>query len=102
MRPFSTEETAEYVASRLARSGLTDQAIFSPDILRRIHASTHGIPRLINSVCDNLLLTAFAMESRVATTQMFEEVARDLRLSPGVSRSGNVPDGRTESLANGR
>jgi len=82
LRPFSAAETAEYIATRLARGGMRDQTIFPPEVLREIHRGTHGIPRLINAVCDNLLLTAFAMESRVATTKMFEEVARDLRLEP--------------------
>src|SRR3954447_25467209 len=82
LRPLNATETAEYIATRLARSGMRDQMIFPPEVLREIHRGTHGIPRLINSVCDNLLLTAFAMESRVATVNMYEEVARDLRLDP--------------------
>lgn len=87
LRPFSASETSEYIATRLARSGLREQTVFPPEVLLRIHQETGGIPRLINSVCDNMLLTAFAMESRVGTTQMFEEVARDLRLSPALPAS---------------
>ena len=42
------------------------------------------MPRLINGVCDNLLLTAFAMESRIATLEMLDEVTADMRLEyPG-------------------
>ncbi|MCU1330171.1 MAG: ral secretion pathway protein-related protein [Bryobacterales bacterium] len=85
LRPFSAEETAEYVGSRLARSGMRDQSVFSPEVLLQIHRGTHGIPRLINSVCDNMLLTAFALESHVATLQMYDEVARDLRLVPAAA-----------------
>ena len=80
LRPFTESETAEYVGTRLAKSGLRDQHILPPHILARIHRSTEGIPRLINSVCDNLLLTSYAMENPVVTEQMYEEVARDLRL----------------------
>ena len=80
LRPFTESETAEYVGTRLAKSGLRDQHILPPHILARIHRGTEGIPRLINSVCDNLLLTSYAMESPVVTEQMYEEVARDLRL----------------------
>ena len=45
-----------------------------------LYARTHGIPRLINAVCDNLLVTTFAMEQKVATLPMLDEVCRDLRL----------------------
>jgi general secretion pathway protein A len=80
LRPFTEAEVAEYIATRLARSGMREQTVFPPEVLAQIYQSTEGIPRLINSVCDNLLLTAFAMESRVTTMEMFGEVARDLRL----------------------
>ena len=80
LRPFNLDETGEYIATRLARSGMRNQKVFPFPVLEQIHARTRGIPRLINSVCDNLLLTAFAMESRVATIEMLDEVSRDLQL----------------------
>jgi general secretion pathway protein A len=80
LRPFTAFETAEYIASRLARAGMREQTAFPPDILVEIHHRTQGIPRLINSVCDNLLLTAFAMESHEVTLEMLEEVSTDLQL----------------------
>jgi len=84
LRPFSSAETAQYIASRLARAGMREQRVMPPSVLIEIHRRTQGIPRLINSVCDNLLLTCFAMESRVATIDMLDEVTADLRLDwPG-------------------
>jgi general secretion pathway protein A len=87
LRPFTEVETAQYIASRLARAGLREQTIFPPDVLAEIHRRTLGIPRVINSVCDNLLLTSFAMASKHATLDMIEEVSRDLHLDyPGSNR----------------
>ena len=84
LRPFSADETDQYIASRLARAGLREQRIFPAELMLEIHRRTQGIPRLINSVCDNLLLTSFAMESRTATLAMLEEVSADLQLQwPG-------------------
>lgn len=80
LTPFPKEETALYIASRLAHAGRAQQDIFPPDVLDELHLRTEGIPRLINSVCDNLLLMAFAMESKVVTMGMLEEVSADLRL----------------------
>jgi type II secretory pathway predicted ATPase ExeA len=84
LRGFSAEETVAYVNSRMARAGLKNQSIVSPPLLSEIHFRSQGIPRLINAIFDNLLLTAFAMESRVATLEMLNEVTTDMRLDhPG-------------------
>jgi len=80
LRPFEAHETAEYIATRLAKAGMRQQTVFSSEMLAEIHYRTQGLPRLINSVCDNLLLTAFAMETKAATLDMLDEVTRDLRL----------------------
>jgi general secretion pathway protein A len=84
LRGFTAEEAVAYVNSRMARAGLKNQTIVSPRLLDEIHFRSQGIPRLINAICDNLLLTAFAMESRVATLEMLDEVTADMRLDyPG-------------------
>jgi general secretion pathway protein A len=84
LQPFELEDTLEYVRSRLIRAGLKDLNVFPPEILREIHFRTQGIPRLINALCDNLLLTAFALETRTVTVAMVDEVSADMRLQlPG-------------------
>ena len=88
LRPFTAPETVEYVAARLARAGMRTQTAFPAGVLAEVHRRTQGIPRLINAVCDNLLLTAFAMESQVATLAMLDEVTGDMRLEwPGGAAS---------------
>ena len=84
LQPFRIEETLDYIQSRLSRAGMKEQTVFSPEILREIHFRTQGIPRVINAACDNLLLTAFALESKTATIEMLDEVTTDMRLQwPG-------------------
>ncbi len=85
--PLTPEECAAYVAARLARAGMPNQTIFSASLLEEVYKRSRGIPRLINLLCDNLLVTAFAMEQRTATLAMLDEVCRDLRLEwPGSMR----------------
>ena len=81
LRPFQPQETGAYVVTRLARAGMKSQTVFSPEVLAEIHQAAEGIPRVINAVCDNLLLTAFALESKVVTMDMLAEVANDMRLN---------------------
>jgi general secretion pathway protein A len=84
LAPFQEAETHEYMTSRLARAGMRQQTVFPQALISEIHFRTQGIPRLINAVCDNLLLTAFAMESKTATIDMLDEVTNDMRLDwPG-------------------
>ena len=57
-------------------------------------SAAQGIPRVINAICDNLLLTAFALEQKTCTTEMLDEVCKDMRLEwPGSRRvRSRVPD----------
>lgn len=84
LKPMEMQESIEYIHSRMTVAGMPDQQVFPADMLAEIHYRAQGIPRLINAVCDNLLLTAFAMESKVATLEMLDEVTTDMRLDyPG-------------------
>ena len=87
LRGFSLEQTVAYVNSRMARAGLKNQTIVSACLLEEIHVRSQGIPRLINAIFDNLLLTAFALESKVATEEMLDEVTADMRLEYPGSRN---------------
>jgi general secretion pathway protein A len=84
LRGFSAEETLAYVNSRMTRAGLANQSVIGTQLIQEIHFRSQGIPRLINAICDNLLLTAFAMESKQVTLDMLDEVTADMRLEyPG-------------------
>lgn len=78
--PFKEDETIEYINSRLTKAGMEEQTVFPQELLSEIHYRTQGIPRVINAVCDNLMLTAFASETKVATVEFLDEVSNDLRL----------------------
>jgi general secretion pathway protein A len=84
LRPFSDIETAEYINTRLTKAGMPDQTVFPPELMAEVWVRSQGIPRVINAICDNLLLTAFALESRVSTLEALDEVCDDMRLEwPG-------------------
>jgi len=81
LRGFELDETIAYINTRCERAGLPEQSIIGLDLLEEIHRVTGGMPRLINGLCDNLLLTAFAMESRICTLPMLDEVCQDMKLT---------------------
>jgi type II secretory pathway predicted ATPase ExeA len=80
LRGFDVPETAAYVNSRMARAGVPHQNVITRELIEEIQFRTQGIPRLINGVCDNLLLTAFATATKVCTLEMLDEVSSDMRL----------------------
>ena len=88
LQPFTLRDAVEYMQSRLERAGMPNQTVFSEELMAEIHLRTQGIPRVINAICDNLLLTAFALEQKVCTVEMLDEVCRDVRLEwPGSRRT---------------
>ena len=87
LNPLEPNEAIGYIQTRLARAGMPDQGIFSPELLEEIYKRARGIPRVINLICDNLLVTGFAMERKTCTLEMLDEVCQDLRLEwPGSNR----------------
>jgi general secretion pathway protein A len=86
LRGFDLNDAVAYINSRMARAGLPDQTVFSAELMSEICLRTQGIPRLINAVCDNLLLNCFALETRIATLEMLDEVSADMRLDYPVAR----------------
>jgi len=77
LRPFTEQETGEYVAHRLKIAG-ANREIIEPDAVPTLYQLTHGIPRLINRLCDLALLIGFAEEQRTLTAAHFEAVSQEL------------------------
>ena len=93
LRPFTLRDSVDYIESRLEKAGMMKQTVFSEELLAEVHLRSSGTPRLINAICDNLLLTAFACEQKTCTIEMLDEVCTDLRLEwPGSRRRSRVPD----------
>jgi general secretion pathway protein A len=76
--PLTKEEVRNYIAKRLAVVGVPDQKIFSSKAIKRIFDFSQGIPRLINIVCDNALLTAFSLDQKTVKEKTVQDVIRKL------------------------
>jgi general secretion pathway protein A len=78
LRPFSEDESRDYVEDRLRRAGHTGGRIFKRSALRSLYRITGGTPRLLNVLCDSALLMGFARQQKVVDADMIEQAARDL------------------------
>lgn len=98
LRGFDVNDSVAYINSRMTRAGLHEQTVFSRELIDEIRLRTQGIPRLINAVCDNLLLNCFALETRTATMQMLDEVSADMRLDYPAVRPLKIAPNFPESV----
>jgi general secretion pathway protein A len=80
LRPIATAEVGPYINTRLRAAGQFTDRVFDHDAIQRIAQYSGGIPRVINIICDNALLTAYALSAREVRASMIDEIAADLRL----------------------
>ena len=80
LNPLNISECRAYIARRLEVAG-GDLSLLTPEAAGAVHSYSSGIPRLINILCDNGLLTAYALRKKRVETAMISEIARDLQLT---------------------
>ncbi|MGA2357389.1 MAG: AAA family ATPase [Terriglobales bacterium] len=81
LEPLSANETREYMNRRLRIAGAPAAVeIFSAPAIEAVFRHSRGIPRLINTICENALLAGYAKHAATITSELIDGVARDLRL----------------------
>jgi general secretion pathway protein A len=80
--PLGIEESRGYIDRRLELAGanLSNSALFPEETITAIHVLSRGIPRLINTLCENALIAGYGRQLRQITPDMIQEVAGDMRL----------------------
>jgi general secretion pathway protein A len=77
--PLTVGETQAYIRHRLQVGGLPgNQEVFSPAIVRQIHAVSGGIPRLINILCDRMLLGSYAQNKARVDSDTFHQAVKEV------------------------
>lgn len=79
--PLRPSDVEQYVSHRWRIAG-GRKSPFTEGALARLSETTGGIPRLVNTVCDNALLVAFASDATLVTELHVNEAAADLHLIP--------------------
>jgi general secretion pathway protein A len=82
LRPLRHDETTAYIAARIAVAGGKTERIFTREAIDTVHECAGGIPRTISVICDNALVTAFALDRRPVDTDVVLEVCRDFDFMP--------------------
>ncbi|NNE80989.1 MAG: AAA family ATPase [Silicimonas sp.] len=82
---------AGYIQHRLTHVGGTG-AEFTAEAIDMVHQNTHGIPRLVNRLCDFAMVYAATEERRVVDAAIIEEVLDDGIFLPAVHASGEAAE----------
>ena len=74
---LSFNESLEYIQHRINKVTASEKSIFTNTALRRIARYAKGIPRNINIICENALITAFGYQKVPITPQIIDEILTD-------------------------
>lgn len=100
LNPLDTEELKDYIHRRLQLAGANSHAatIFPDETIAAIHKASGGIPRLVNTICENSLLLGLNHNQHQITPDIVQEVAQDLCLNrPAQESFESFDDSKSES-----
>ncbi|MGD1975435.1 MAG: AAA family ATPase [Desulfobacterales bacterium] len=100
--PLSEKETNDYIQHRLIIADYKGPNLFDRRAQKLIWEFSHGIPRKINILCDNALLTGYGVKKRRITTSLMEEAIKDLTRTPIVPSGAPANQNATHKIGRHR
>lgn len=79
LESFNEESSEAYIKHRLRLAGAKKE-LFEPEAIKSIHIYSQGIPRMINTICDNALFEGFLLKLEKIGREIINNVAGDLDL----------------------
>lgn len=80
IKPLNLGDTAAYITHRIRAAGGDATPVFTREAITAIHEYSRGIPRSISVICDNALLSGFALDRRPVDCAIVGDVCRDFDL----------------------
>jgi general secretion pathway protein A len=80
---LTKEETGEYIRHRLMIAGLnggSENILFPYETIASIYTYAQGIPRLINLICEHVLISGFVKDTKTIYPEIVEEVTKEIGL----------------------
>ncbi len=89
LRPLNLDETGAYIKHRLQVAGLPAGRQPFPDaIIKKVHSISGGIPRLINILCDRMLLGAYTRETTLIDHSIYRQATIEVLGEQSLPRPG--------------
>ncbi len=81
LNPLSPEETAGYIHHRISVAGGNAWTTFPPETCREVYRVTHGIPREINTIAAQAMITAFSENASSVTSEHVNAARQEAEFS---------------------
>jgi len=75
--PLTHEETRSYIKHRLEKAGNSEADVFTEEAVNAIYTYSKGVPRLINVLCHNALISGLASGSLLITRLIIDGTTRE-------------------------
>lgn len=101
LTPLDEADTDRYIVERLTIAGggaVRTTPLFSPEAVKVIHQYSKGFPRLINTICENSLITGYAQQLQVIPPEIVLGVAKDFHLSANGTKVGKTGSSEEQDL----
>lgn len=100
LTPLDEADTDRYIVERLtiAGGGVRPSPLFSPEAVKVIHQYSKGFPRLINTICENSLITGYAQQLQTIPPEVVLGVAKDFHLSANGSKLAKAMGGEEQDM----
>lgn len=78
---LNSEETKGYIERRLQLAGCPHPSVlFPPETVAAVYQHSQGLPRLINTICENALIAGFGRQMQSVSPDIIDDIAVDFRL----------------------
>jgi len=78
LRPLSEDDAAQYIAHRLLVAGARDDVRFTPDAVRMVYDYARGTPRMVNALCDRVMMAGYVARHRVLGAEEAKRALEDM------------------------
>jgi general secretion pathway protein A len=98
---LDADETKRYIEQRLQIAGEEplSSPLFSEAAISAVYRYSRGLPRLINTICENALIAAYARRLLSVTPEIIEYVAKEFRLEVALSPDAERAEGFNQTDA---
>jgi general secretion pathway protein A len=90
LTPLSKQDMRAYIEHRLMIAGSEGRQIFTEEAMSMVYRYTGGVPRLINTLCDTSLMSAYALDKDTVDVDEVQAAIDELQWVEYASRTNRI------------
>jgi general secretion pathway protein A len=98
LQPLGRDDVEPYISHRLTVAGDSVSVLFEPAAIKRVHAVSGGVPRVINLLCDRALMAGAQAGVHEITPEIVDRAADDVMVRRTDRRASAMPARRSRRV----